>query len=75
MMLLPACSGQRALMPGPNVYQGENAKERFTALPKSLRSNEFELFYVTDRMPKKDENGDLVYGYGMPLTPLGMVFW
>jgi esterase/lipase superfamily enzyme len=64
VLLLSACSSQRALMPVPNVYQGENAKELFTALPESLRSNEVELFYVTDRMPEKDENGDLAYGYG-----------
>ena len=64
VLVLSACSTQRALMPAPNVYLGEDAKELFTNLPESLRSSEFELFYVTDRMPEKDENGDLLYGYG-----------
>lgn len=63
-LLLSACSSQRALMPAPNVYQGENAKALFSSLPESLRSNEIELFYVTDRLPEKGENGELVYGFG-----------
>jgi len=64
ILVLSACSGPRVLMPTPNVYQGENAQTLFSDLPESLRSNEIDLFYITDRLPEKDENGQLIYGYG-----------
>lgn len=51
-------------MPAPNVYQGDDAKALFTALPADLKSNEIDLLYVTDRQPETDENGELFYGYG-----------
>lgn len=63
-LLLSACSGQRVLMPTPNVYQGSDAKTLFTGLPENLRSNEIDLLYVTDRVPETDENGQFAYGYG-----------
>lgn len=64
IMALSACSSQRALMPVPNVYQGDNAKPLFSELPESLRSNEIDLLYVTDRLPERDENAQFTYGYG-----------
>ena len=63
ILFLSACSSQQALMPTPNVYQGVDAKTLFSDVPDSLRSHEIDLFYITDRKPEQDENGQLVYGY------------
>ena len=59
---LTACGGPRVLMPTPNVYVDAN-HDIYTGLPEELKSTEVPLFYVTDRVPEKDENGDLKYGY------------
>lgn len=64
ILVLSACSSQRVLMPAPNVYQGSDAKSLFTELPDSLRSNEIDLLYVTDRLPETGEDGRFMYGYG-----------
>lgn len=64
VLLFSACSSQRVLMPAPNVYQGDNARDLFTGLPENLRSNEIDLFYVTDRLLEKDESGEWIYGFG-----------
>ncbi len=62
VLALTACSGQRVLMPTPNVYV-DSDHEVYTGLPDGLKSNEVALFYITDRVPEKDENGKLKYGY------------
>jgi len=50
------------MMPTPNVYV-DSGHEIYTGLPEELKSTEVPLFYITDRQPEKDENGDLKYGY------------
>ena len=61
-LLLAACSSQRVLMPTPNVYV-DSDNDIYTGLPEELKSTEVPLFYITDRVPEKDENGNLKYGY------------
>jgi len=61
-LLLAACSGQRVLMPTPNVYV-DSDNDIYTGLPEELKSTEIPLFYITDRQPEKDQNGNLKYGY------------
>ncbi len=63
VLLLAACSSQRVMMPTPNVYVGSGA-ETYEVLPQELKSTHVPLFYVTDRVAEKDENGQLKYGYG-----------
>jgi esterase/lipase superfamily enzyme len=60
---LGGCSSQRALMPAPNLYQGEQAPALFGELPAELRSSEIDLMFVTDRKPERDEEGRFRYGY------------
>jgi esterase/lipase superfamily enzyme len=61
-VLLTACSGQRVMMPTPNVYKDADT-EIYTNLHPDLKSTEVPLFYVTDRQPEQDENGNLKYGF------------
>jgi esterase/lipase superfamily enzyme len=63
ILFISACSSQQALMPTPNVYKGVDAKTLFSDVPDSLKGHEIDLFYVTDRKPEKDENGQLIYGF------------
>jgi esterase/lipase superfamily enzyme len=61
-LLLAACSSQRVMMPTPNVHiNSDNAT--YADLNPELKSTQVRLFYVTDRVPEKDENGNLEYGY------------
>ena len=50
-------------MPTPNVYVGDTDHEVYTGLPDELKNVEVPLFYITDRVPEKDKNGNLKYGY------------
>lgn len=61
-LLLAACSGQRVLMPTPNVHV-TSGNDIYTGLPEELKKTEVPLFYITDRNPEKDEKGNLKYGY------------
>jgi len=63
IFLLAACSGQRVMMPTPNVYVSSETQP-FADIHPDLKSTEVPLFYVTDRRPEEDENGELKYGYG-----------
>ena len=63
LFILAACGGPRVLMPTPNVYVDTDA-DPYTSLHQELKSTEVPLFYITDRLPEKDENGNLKYGYG-----------
>ena len=62
VLLLAACSSQRVMMPTPNIYV-DSSSDIYTGLPEELKSTEVPLFYITDRRPEKDENGNLKYGY------------
>jgi len=61
-LLLVACSGQRLLMPTPNV-QVNSGTDAYADLHPNLKNTQVRLFYVTDRVPEQDENGNLEYGY------------
>jgi esterase/lipase superfamily enzyme len=63
ILLLAACSGQRVMMPTPNIEVNPE-KDHYADLHPELKSTEVPLFYITDRVPEKDENGNLKYGYG-----------
>jgi len=63
VLLLAACSSQRFMMPTPTVYV-DSGTETYEVLPQELKSTQVPLFYVTDRVAEKDENGQLKYGYG-----------
>ena len=63
IFLLAACSGQRVLMPTPNVHVG-SGENIYTGLPAELKTTEVPLFYITDRQPTRDDKGHLDYGYG-----------
>ena len=63
ILVLVACHGPRVLMPTPNVYVGDTDHEVYTGLPDELKNTEVPLFYITDRVPEKDKNGNLKYGY------------
>ena len=62
MAVLWGCGGPRLMMPTPNVYLNE-AHDPYHALNPDLKSTEVRLFYVTDRGPEKDKEGNLRYGY------------
>ena len=51
------------MIPTPNIHVGDTDHEIYTGLPDELKSNEVPLFYITDRVPEKDEKGKLKYGY------------
>jgi esterase/lipase superfamily enzyme len=63
ILLLAACSGQRVMMPTPNIEVNPE-KDHYADLHPELKSTEVPLFYITDRKPERDENGNLEYGYG-----------
>lgn len=62
VVLLAACSGQRKMMPTPNVNVTEGPS-LYENLPAELQSTAVPVFYVTDRVPERDEQGKMVYGY------------
>ena len=61
LALLVGCSSDHPLMPTPNVYAGPG-KYPADEIPESLRSNQVELLYVTDRERETDQNGETFYG-------------
>ena len=63
VLLIASCSGQRVMMPTPNVYVGSKI-DHYQDIHPNLKSTEVRLFYITDREPERDENGNLEYGYG-----------
>ena len=63
MLLFWGCGGTRRMMPTPNLYLNEE-QILFDNLADDLKSTEVRLFYVTDRSPEKDNDGNLRYGYG-----------
>jgi esterase/lipase superfamily enzyme len=63
ILLLAACSGPRVMMPTPNVEVNPE-KDHYEDLHPDLKSTEVPLFYITDRTPERNENGELEYGYG-----------
>ena len=62
VLILAGCSGARVMMPTPNVHL-DPQRDYFADLAQGLKSTEVPLFYVTDRAPEKDAQGNLRYGY------------
>ncbi len=63
VMMLIGCAGRRSLMPTPNLYAA-GQQELFTNLSPEFKTNRVDLFFMTDRSPEQDDNGNLVYGFG-----------
>jgi esterase/lipase superfamily enzyme len=61
-LLLTACAGPRKMMPTPNVHLDQN-RDFYGELHPSLKSTEVPLFFITDRAPEQDEQGNLRYGH------------
>ncbi len=62
-VLITGCSGARVMMPTPNVYL-DSEQDVYADLSAPLKSTEVPLFYITDRAPEQDEEGNLRYGSG-----------
>jgi hypothetical protein len=58
VLLLAACSGQRVMMPTPNV-EVNSQKDVYADLHPDLKSIEVPLFYITDRKPERGETVSL----------------
>jgi len=67
ILLLAACSGQRVMMPTPNIEVNPE-KDHYEDLHPDLKNTEVPLFYITDRKPERDENGNLEYGFGRSMS-------
>ncbi len=63
LLCLAGCAGTRLMMPTPNLYLDEG-HDRYGDLPPPLKSKEVSLFYITDRVPEEDKEGNLRYSYG-----------
>ena len=63
VLALSGCAGPRLMMPTPNVHLDES-HNWYDSLPTHLRSTEVPLIYITDRVPERDKDGNLRYGYG-----------
>ena len=61
-LVLTACAGQRVMMPTPNVHL-ESDYDVFGALDPALKTTDLRMFFITDRVPEPDEDGNLRYGY------------
>jgi esterase/lipase superfamily enzyme len=62
VVLAAGCGSARQMMPTPNVHMDEG-RDFYGELAPELQSSEVQLFYVTDRAPEVDEEGELSYGY------------
>jgi esterase/lipase superfamily enzyme len=51
------------MMPTPNVLTQEG-QDIYGNIAPELKSTEVQLFYITDRKPEQDEEGNLRYGFG-----------
>ena len=61
--LLIGCSSDHPLMPTPNIY-ADLGDYPANEVPESLRNNQVELLYVTDRTRETSQNGETFYGAG-----------
>ena len=63
VLMLIGCAARRPLMQTPNLYAA-GQQELFTNISPELKTNRVDLFFVTDRSPEQDDNGNLIYGFG-----------
>jgi len=62
VLILTGCAGARVMMPTPNVYLDPD-RDFYGDLDPQLKTTEVPLFYVTDRAPEQDKDGNLRYGW------------
>jgi len=62
-LVLVGCSSTPKLMPTPNIYTDEGSYPE-SEVPQSLKNNEVDLLFVTDRSPEFTDDGNLEYGTG-----------
>lgn len=62
-LVLIGCSTTLKLMPTPNIYLGGGGYPE-SSVSRSLKSNEVDLLFITDRAPETSAEGTLVYGSG-----------
>ncbi len=60
VFILAGCATNRAMMPTPVLYTGENARPLFTELPIDSRRPSLDLLFITDRAPAERAD-DLPY--------------
>src|SRR4029450_2147457 len=58
--VLSGCATNRAMMPTPVLYTGENARPFFTELSIGSRQPPLDLLFITDRAPA-EQGDDLPY--------------
>jgi esterase/lipase superfamily enzyme len=58
--VLTGCATNRAMMPTPVLYTGENARPLFTELPIDSRRPPLDLLFITDRAPA-ERGDDMLY--------------
>ena len=58
--VLTGCATNRAMMPTPVLYTGENARALFTELSIDSRRSPLDLLFITDRAPA-EQGDDLPY--------------
>jgi len=63
LALFIGCSSDHPLMPTPNIY-ADLGDYPANEVPESLRNNQVELLYVTDRTREINQNGETFYGAG-----------
>ena len=61
LALLIGCSSDHPLMPTPNIFAGPG-KYPANEIPESLRNNQIEILYVTDRTRETNQKGEAFYG-------------
>ncbi len=61
-LLLCACNSKKYLMPTPSLY-ADNHSAGFEKIPAPLQNNSFNILYVTDRHPFRDELENLNYNF------------
>jgi esterase/lipase superfamily enzyme len=63
VLLFLGCSSARVMMPTPNLYLNAEV-DPYLYLTDEQKSSSVQIFYFTDRLPEKNEKGDLTYSYG-----------
>ena len=56
--LILGCSSARVMMPTPNLYLNAEV-DPYQNLTDELKSSNVQIFYFTDRLPEKNEKGNL----------------
>lgn len=60
-VFLGACATTHPLMPTPALYRGAQAQPLFTKVTSEREKSSVDLFYVTDREPRTNPEGDQPY--------------